>query len=291
MSSTSFDLISIINTLLQWRKQLLIMTILALLISTVLALLVPKQYESFTEFYPANSLLGDRSHLFRNDFEALHPYFGDGNDVDRLYATAQSSTVRGYLVQELQLAAHYDIDTTLPNAKEKAAKQLKKHLEITRTELGSIRITVRDKNSKMAAQIANLAVAKISAVNQSFIQRVNEQIVSVLDSELVIKQQLLLKIQDKARNQLQIATLQSLLQELTHYQQLRDEFFTSSKTGVPAVYVLEKAYPAKKTSYPVVWLVITGGTLGTVFFSLISILLLEYYRRIKPQLYDHSSQP
>ncbi|MHB1921504.1 MAG: Wzz/FepE/Etk N-terminal domain-containing protein [Chitinophagaceae bacterium] len=283
MSEPSFNLIQTVGVLRAWKKQLVLILVVALVVSTLVAFLIPPQYVSQAVLLPANPSLGDRSNLFRTDFELPGNYFGNGDDLDRLLAEAQAPSVIRYLVDRFGLVDHYGIRRSQPFVNTKAARELKKHLEVEKTELSTLRITVWDRNPQMAAELANGAVEKIRTDDQQLLITARSALVSALEKHLGLINLQLSQLQDSILDPVRKEQLKKAdLHALEHYQSLVGEFQTSLDNHIPDLYVLQRAYPAQKPGYPVKWIVVVASTLATMFFSILGMGLLEYYRKIKP---------
>ena len=283
MNEPSFNLVQIWRVIHAWKKQLLVIFLFSLVVSIAVAFLIPPQYTGQVIFIPASQSLGDRSNLFREDFELPGDYFGNGNDLDRLLAIAQSPSVIRYLVSRFSLVNYYDINPHLPHPQTRAAHQLKKQMQIEKTELSTLRLTVWDHQPKMAADLANAAVEKIREENQQLLVTARSGLVQALQKHLGEISRQLGQLPDSLLDPvIKDQLIQADLKSQDHYRSLVGEFQTSLDNQIPNLYILSAAYPAQKPAYPVKWVIIVGITLTTLFFSVLFIGLLDYYRRIKP---------
>ena len=79
----SFNLISLIRTLINWKWPIVIVTGLAGVVAVIVSLWVmPEYFKSTSVFYPTNQGITDRSALFSKQAgEARVDYFGTKNDA------------------------------------------------------------------------------------------------------------------------------------------------------------------------------------------------------------------
>ncbi|MGD1845292.1 MAG: hypothetical protein ACFB10_07860 [Salibacteraceae bacterium] len=62
-----------------------------------------------------------------------------------------------------------------------------------------------------------------------------------------------------------------------------EETREDSEQSIPHKFIVDNAYPADKKAYPVRWLIVVVSTLSTVLFTLLLIIGVENFQRLKAQ--------
>lgn len=164
-----FDAIDLIK--FSWNHKWLLITITivamlaAILISTYL---IPKRYKSTVIMFPTASVSISKNlvetEIATSDTKDLLT-FGDDEEAERLLQVLHSDRVRQHIIDKMDLAYHYDIDsinTRYPKTKLKA--KFKENVSFRRTEFTSIEIEVLDEDPQMAADIANEIASYVDSV-------------------------------------------------------------------------------------------------------------------------------
>jgi 4-hydroxyphenylpyruvate dioxygenase-like putative hemolysin len=60
-----------------------------------------------------------------------------------------------------------------------------------------------------------------------------------------------------------------------------DQAKVDAEQSLPEKFVVDRAFPAEKKSYPIRWIIITVATLSTLIITLLSIALLENFKKIQ----------
>ncbi len=166
MTSTDTSLLSLIKTIYNWRKQLILVTIAAVIIAAVISLFLPNYYKAFSKFIPSNPSQTMPNMIFANGGGGNIP-FGTSDDLDRLQNIAGSGELASYLISKFDLYKHYTIDSTSDRAAYYIGLRFSKNYSISKDEFGGIEIAVEDTDPKLAAEIANAAVEQIGKIDRS----------------------------------------------------------------------------------------------------------------------------
>lgn len=157
------DLFSVFGR--QW-KLLLTLTLAATVVAFLACLLSPKQYVGVVTALPSNSLLGDKARLFNQNIEALYAEIGLPDELDKIEGTSKLDTIFFAAADRFRLIEHYGLDSAAGDAIDKAALQLRKATDISRTGYGELKIKVWDKKAEMAADLANGLLQIINAIHE-----------------------------------------------------------------------------------------------------------------------------
>lgn len=87
----------------------------------------------------------------------------------RIYQFVYSDEMIDYLQRVLNLADHYDIDTTNIYFHARLTKAYLKHLKITKDNFNVLRITVFDRQDSYAASLLDAIIFKLTEINQAYL--------------------------------------------------------------------------------------------------------------------------
>lgn len=146
----------VIALFLRWRKQLIILGLLAIVVSSVASFMITPKYKSTVIFYPttnnsiSNALLTDLNQRQKDPLE-----FGEEEEAEKALQILQSSKLTERLVRNFKLMEHYKIDPNSSLKKTKLANKIASNFSFSRTRYLSIRVDVLDEDPKKAAEMAN----------------------------------------------------------------------------------------------------------------------------------------
>ena len=141
-----------------WKNKNIILgsSILAGVVTAVIMLLQPNYYQSSTTFYPVNNALLKPGLQVDNQ-----NYYGDDRDVDRLLSMATSSELAQELIEEYQLANHYDIQVNDNKDRVKLMKRFRKLYNVQKTPYDAINLSVEDEDPEMAQKLTSAALENV----------------------------------------------------------------------------------------------------------------------------------
>lgn len=199
------NLLGVITTLLKWRKPIMRICLIAGIGTAIISLFLPDYYMSTTIFYAASPDLGMPDPV--GELEKDRDYYGEDTDNDRILTIAQSNEVAGFLIEKFKLYDHYDIDRSKRKSKDKVQKKFHKLFNVEKTKFEAIEISVEDKDSLMAAAIANAARVRTDEIAQTLIKQGHLKRLNSYLSTMKEKQQLLYILGDslsKVRKKYQV---------------------------------------------------------------------------------------
>jgi capsular polysaccharide biosynthesis protein len=163
------SLISVVATLLKWRKQLLWTLVATAIGSAAISFAFLKNhYKSTTIFYVAGSDLFKPEQVFNNSQKDID-YYGKEDDVDRVLTIARSGELYDFLIKKFDLYAHYGLDSTTDKGKAKVRQYLGALYSVSKTKNNAIEITVEDIDRQLAANMANAARDKVDEIAKRII--------------------------------------------------------------------------------------------------------------------------
>ncbi|MEY4875191.1 MAG: hypothetical protein RI955_1831 [Bacteroidota bacterium] len=296
MNNQNLNLFDVFKVLWKWRKTVTIIMVVALVAAIIVSLLMPNYYKSTAIFYAANPAMNDRQNLFREQAGNLPlEYFGTESDVDRVLQICKSGAINGYIINKYHLGSHYKIDSTTKYYATKVREEFKDNSSMVRNELGAIEVTIWDTDAKTAAEISNDIVATADNINKQFFISNNEKSIALMKANKDIKQNEVnqltdtltyLRLHNASSDVINTLDLkkQNAIKDLGILNKLYEQFESAANNDFTTVNSIEKAYASEKKDKPMRSLIIIATLLITLLVSTISLMVIEKWKSIKPQL-------
>jgi tyrosine-protein kinase Etk/Wzc len=150
------------------RKVLALISLTAAVLSLVVSFLMTPLFRSTAIVFPTATSTVSFSE--QRNAKASSMDFGEDEHAEQLVQILHSSRIRDIIVERFDLFKHYEIDRNHPNKNFKLSKTYNEHITFNRTRYGSIAIDVLDRDSELAAQIANKIVELIDTVKNEMIK-------------------------------------------------------------------------------------------------------------------------
>ncbi len=153
-----FDSTSLGMFLYNWRKHLIIISIVAAVLASVFSspIFITPLYKSTVVLFPVSSnsvskaLLTDQPAAKSDILE-----FGEDEQTEQMLQILSSSVIRDKVVKKFDLMKHYGISNDSKYKYTSLYKEYESNITFRRTEFMAVKITVLDKDPQMAADIAN----------------------------------------------------------------------------------------------------------------------------------------
>ena len=153
--NNSLNLIEVVAAIKKSSNQIIVFVFLSLAIAYSVLLLIPKYFQSTAIVVAANPALADKARFFNNNIQGLYSNFGSGDDLDRIYGLANLDTAYKLLVDEFELISYYQLnDDSIKLRRRKAVLLLKDDIQLSKTDLSQLKISVWHKDNKTSAAIA-----------------------------------------------------------------------------------------------------------------------------------------
>jgi uncharacterized protein involved in exopolysaccharide biosynthesis len=180
-----FNFATVLDFLLEFRWQIIIVTLGAGLLAFIFSLpyFMPPKFQSTVVLYPATTNSISKAILNsnpgeKNDVLAL----GQEEEAEQLLQLLQSDEIPRKVIKKYDLMKHYNIDPNGSYPFTKLDKAFKKNINYRRTEYLSIEISVLDISKDTAARIANdIAALADTAKNNVLHERAREVLAIVKD--------------------------------------------------------------------------------------------------------------
>ena len=176
------NLAGIVNALYQRKKAIIGITFLTMVLAAGLSLLLPNYYAAETIFYAASPDLAKPSPIGVN--EKKMDYYGESEDMDRLFSLALSSELRGKLIQQFNLYDHFKIDKDSKNAEFRIGKKIDQAFTLEKTKYDAFRLSIEDKNPILSRDMTNFARDFINTKAQSLIKDTQKKLLLTFEQNI-----------------------------------------------------------------------------------------------------------
>lgn len=181
------NLIGVVAALYKKRFLIIGLTILTTLAAAGLSLLLPDYYEAETIFYAASPDLAKPSPMGIS--ETKMDYYGESEDIDRLFSLARSSELRGKIIEHFSLYDHYKISKDVKFADFKVQKKLNSAFTIEKTKYDALRLAIEDINPILSRDMTNYARDYINAKAQELIKDSQKKLLKTSTANIQIKEE------------------------------------------------------------------------------------------------------
>ncbi|XZF13677.1 Wzz/FepE/Etk N-terminal domain-containing protein [Chitinophagaceae bacterium MMS25-I14] len=178
-----FDLVDIAKNLLQRKMFIVVVSVLGAALGAVFYLIQAKKFKAQSEIIVSNPKFADRANLFRNTDIGID-YFADEDDVDRVIAIAQSTSVRDKIIDSMRLAYVYQMDLNNPKRVEMLHDIFKKAYDVKRTEYKNMEISYTDTDPQRAADVTNAAVSIIEKTYRGYYSKIKAGIYRSIEEKV-----------------------------------------------------------------------------------------------------------
>ena len=294
------------------RKLVTGFVVFATIATLVISLFIPKEYtSSATVFATETNSLDD---VIRN------PQFGYDVEADRLIQMLNSRGIRDSIIRKFSLIEYYEADTTVPDWYYRLCEKYGKDITCSKTVYMSVVISARTRSPQMSAEIVNTIIGEVNRSRELLLKQNVYQAITSLEREyLVLKRDLdslnrlisgvaqdrgevtqfmhsekyLSLIMDKSK--LDHYETSRAMQLLVNHYNMRLSLFYDTEVKLkharlavlrplPSVYVVEKAYPSYRKTFPRVGINVLIAFGGSLFFIIILLYLAERVRMIRNRL-------
>lgn len=317
--STKFDLVDIAKTFQKRQRTILIIVLIAGAAAAAAWLLGARKYKAGASVLVANPLYSDRNNIFRNDKVMFVDYFGREDDIDKVMAVAKSDQTQSIIVNYMQLAKTYKLDTSKEADRVKLFSRFKKSFDVKRTEYQNMEISYVDPDPKLSADVVNNAVRLIDQIYTGYYddlrlnaKRTIQGRMSFTDSVIYSLTDTLAILRDKykiydiispSRQGLITGTMSHgggpgygrAIEEIQNIEATKDQLVTdrarfvslinefsagNSAESQPQIQVISPAYVPDKAEGLGLMLTVIVSMLVAAFFATMWFFLVAYYKSL-----------
>jgi uncharacterized protein involved in exopolysaccharide biosynthesis len=260
------DLLSIIS---QWRKQIIILTVLSALVAGVTVYFKKDKYLSVATALPASILNSDKSRLFSGNIEQLYSATGVPEDLDNILGTSKLDTVYLAVADSFNLVERYQY--TGENIRLEAAWTIKENTRVTKSDYGELKVKVWDTDKQLAPKLANAIIHYLQQFHENIQNSNNILMLNGLEKEITALQRKADSL--STGNKYLMEPLQSVLTEIQQYRKLANEYRMAVNNKTKVLLVSEWARPAIKPDKPKRIRIILLAAASGLFFSILLALV------------------
>ncbi|HNW73163.1 MAG: hypothetical protein PHP04_08100 [Bacteroidales bacterium] len=303
-----FNSRNIIEIIIRWKIQLLVVVIAAILLSILFSspIFITPLYKSNCLLYPSN----------------ISPY-SDESETEQSVQIFQSRDIRDSLVKKFNLARHWGIDSAYKHFESTLVWEYSQKVRVNKTPFGAVEIEVMDHDPIMARDLINAMLdaynSKIRTLhkekfgevvlNYNYIMGVKKNYMDslkkkatdlgmnygILDYQSQTREVMRAylstgggsvrsaeakamkkNLEEKGGEMMMLAEM--MRSESDAYSTMKldaDRALLDYNRNYSYVNVLSKPFVPDKKSYPIRWLIVTFGTLAAFFMAVLIIGLIE----------------
>lgn len=317
MTNVSFDLVDIIRTIQKKKIIIIAVTLVAMALAGGLLLVKKTKYKASARFFVNNPLYGDRSTLFRSIDTRYVDYFGGDDDVDKIMALANSDTVKGRIIRNCQFQDVYKQDINDPKGYAYLMSIFNKNFNIKRSEYKDVEVSYIAYDAQTAANVTNMSVKVLEETYRNYYTYMKNAIYTSIDNKVKDLDSSITKLTDSlanmrdrygiyaiispARQNLvtgdmkgggkgygrgleEIQNIEAVKDQLVadkaHYISTLNEFAATTNSSMDFLKVISRALPPTGPTGPGADTTLAAAAVMGLFFSILYVLLMEYFRRI-----------
>jgi len=284
----NFNSMDIIRFIFKHKWPIITITLIAAIAAIIISLVITPKFKSSVIFFPKTQVAASHalttSELIDPDDHIMN--FGDEEATEQLIQTLYSEDIRFKIIDKFDLMNHYNIDAAGEYPMTKLHKEYSDNIRFKRTEYMAVEIEVMDTDPQMAADIANTIAALLDSTLNKMQNDVAVEIFKVVDKEYKMAkaeiQELESALQKVPLTSPEYASLSLQLENenkrLSGLKSKLAEARVNANQQLPRKFMVTKAYPAEKKSYPVRWVICAVTTISAFLFAVLLMLFIERYK-------------
>jgi len=278
----------IIRFIFKHKWPIITITVIAAIASIIISLVITPKFKSSVIFYPKTQVAASHalttSELIDPDDHIMN--FGDEEATEQLIQTLYSEDIRFKIIDKFDLMNHYQIDADGEYPMTKLHEEYSDNVRFKRTEYMAVEIEVMDTDPQLAADIANELTELLDSTLNKMQNDVAVEILKVVKKEYNLLQSDIQEIEGKIKkvhhaSPEYISLSQQLVNENKRLSQLNAklaEARVNANQQLPRKFMVTRAYPAEKKSYPVRWVICAVSTISAFLFAVLLMLFIERYK-------------
>ncbi len=313
MSTEEYSLVHVLRILKKWKKSILLFTLVATIFVALFSwFFLDNYFLSYTRFYPVNLAYSDRSAMFSESGVTV-PFYGDKEDANRVLTIAQSADLAQHIINQFQLAAHYDIDTTKQFWRTKVKKEFESNFKVLKTEQGAVEISSLDTDPKLAKEIVEFALKYVDETNKARMNESKRTQMTMFDKQILAQQERATTYGDSmaqlgkvynisVKSQLGsqvvegnnfdavqtykviLAKQKSTLELLNNMTEIREQIQASLEAGGSSLSIIEAPFEADRKEKPKRSIIVITAFILSLMAGVFGALGVEEYKKISAQL-------
>jgi len=226
----------LIRVLFNYKKVLILITLLALVASTIAAFIIKPKFKSTAIIYPpvANQASKELFTLMKQEGLTV---FGETEEAEQFLQILTSRTLKDSVINKLNLMDHYGIQPNERYAKFKTYERYEDNIRVKPTQYQSVAIEVLDRNPEMAAKMANTVVDLSDSIMRSVKAQVAQKALLALEAQFEKGLQEMQVLEDSLSNVMLKGVVDLKKQSEQYYKDYTKALLANDKR---AIDILEK---------------------------------------------------
>ncbi len=195
-TSPPYHLVEVLRSLWRWRRPIVLVTAAGTLLAIIVALLLPSYFTGHTSFLAISPDQATVDGVFGTTSNRMQ-FYGNGDDIDRLLAIAESDELVDFIVDSFHLYRVYDIDSTQAKAPFYVRSEFLGNYDVKKTDRDAIELSIDDRDPVRAAAMARAAREKINAISIRLIQSTQGRTAAGLREEILTRESSLTELNDR----------------------------------------------------------------------------------------------
>lgn len=280
----SFELKNSMQFFRRHWKLLTIVTVVAIAVSVVASLLVTPRFKSSVVIFPTNSnrlskaILADRYSLDYMDY-------GIERDCEYAIQILSSQSMEDDVCRRFNMMEHYGISADDPQKMFKLHENYRGNVNVRRTEFLGVEVSVLDVDPQWAADIANFIAANYDTICSRIHHDRATDAYGIMHDVCEEISNDIRSLNDTLRADRSRYDVSELIgnksKELAKLQSRMSETKVDMSRQVSYKFWLDQASPADKKAYPKRAIIVLLGTLGTLVFFILALLVADRAKGVK----------
>lgn len=183
-------LLGVLRSLWTWRMPIVYVTAAGAVLSVIVSLLLPNYFTGSTSFLAISPDQSSIDGIFGTSNARLQ-FYGNGDDIDRLMAVAESDELVDFIVDSFHLYFVYDIDSTKQKAPLYVRREFLGNYAVTKTSRDAIELEIDDRDPQRAAAMVRAAREKINRIALDLIHATQARSAAGLRGEITERERTL----------------------------------------------------------------------------------------------------
>ncbi len=189
------NLLGVLRTIFKWKRQLIILCLIAGAGSAVISLILPVYYQATSVFLATSPDQTKPELLFGSGlFEP--EYYGGAPDIDRILIIAESNELVNFMVDSFDLYDHYRIKKESTKAPYSVRLAFFDLYDVKKDKRDAIELSIEDRDREQAAKMARAAREKINQISQNLVKTSQLRTIRTYEASIAQKEQQLRWLSD-----------------------------------------------------------------------------------------------
>ncbi len=191
----NFSLQGIFETVKNWRKHILIITIIGLVAGVALAFIINPKYEARAVFFiPANNSIS-KSVLSNTNLDELMQ-LGSNEQTDQILQLLSSDLLKENVIKKFNLTDHYRVSPDALYRKTIVKRKFDRLVNFKRTDYLAVEINVLDESPQLAANMANYITYLVDSLKTSLQKNRAKEAFDIIKQQFLSKDKLVDSLQN-----------------------------------------------------------------------------------------------